>query len=349
MKVHGPYLSVVLTGRNDNYGGDFNERFLRALGFNHRHLAEAGIDYEVVFVEWAPVAGRPYLAELLAEQLPEMASTIRTFVVDARYQETASLNPSVRFLEFSAKNVGIRRARGAFVLSTNTDVHLSRGIVEILARRELAERTLYRATRADLKLGSDLTHLDWDLLEDERNHAEFVQIRPPLYPGASGDFQLLDRASWHQLRGFNEIYRLARWGIDWNFQYKAYTSGYRIMDIGPPVYHLNHVGSVRISRSIYSDRRSEAPWGAQKWRTAVMYENPETWGLARAPARALAERVDYLDFAWDAVPPLVELRRVLRATSREGQESIAKGPSAWDRRRAGPDRWGRQLEGMVRP
>ena len=59
-----PHLSIVLTGRNDNFGGDFNERFFRALRFNHRNLTAAGVDHEIVFVEWGPIDGKPYLAEL---------------------------------------------------------------------------------------------------------------------------------------------------------------------------------------------------------------------------------------------------------------------------------------------
>ena len=50
-----PYLSIVVTGRNDDFGGDFNGRFFRALRFNHDELTRAGISYELVFVEWRPI------------------------------------------------------------------------------------------------------------------------------------------------------------------------------------------------------------------------------------------------------------------------------------------------------
>ena len=60
-----PYLSIVVTGRNDDLGGDFNGRFFRALRFNHARLAAAGVPHEVVFVEWRPLGGKPLLADLL--------------------------------------------------------------------------------------------------------------------------------------------------------------------------------------------------------------------------------------------------------------------------------------------
>jgi len=48
-----------------------------------------------------------------------------------------------------------------------------------------------------------VSRLDWDQLEDERNYDIINAIRPPLFTNASGDFLLLDRASYHRLRGFN--------------------------------------------------------------------------------------------------------------------------------------------------
>src|SRR4030095_9388187 len=52
-----PYLSIVITGRNDNFGGDFNQRLLAAAAYNHQLLSGAGVEYELVFVEWRPARG----------------------------------------------------------------------------------------------------------------------------------------------------------------------------------------------------------------------------------------------------------------------------------------------------
>ncbi len=50
-----------------------------------------------------------------------------------------------------AKNVGIRRARGRFVLATNIDIILSTELVEHLADRSLQTRRLYRVDRHDIQ------------------------------------------------------------------------------------------------------------------------------------------------------------------------------------------------------
>jgi hypothetical protein len=139
---------------------------------------------------------------------------VRRYIVDPRYHDAYSLNPRLQFLEFIAKNIGILRSRGELILTTNTDVYLGQRVVELIAERSLEPGTLYRATRIDVRLGSDLTHLDWNLFEDSRNWVAVNTITPPLYTNASGDFLLLDRASYCRVRGFNEVYRVAKIHLD---------------------------------------------------------------------------------------------------------------------------------------
>ena len=313
-----PYLSIVLTGRNDGYGSDFSTRFIRTLQFNHRQLAAAGVAHEFVFVEWNPVADAPWLADMVRGEVPQVGEHFRAYLVDPRYHDELALNPRLEFLEFPAKNVGIRRARGEFVLTTNCDIFLGRTVVELLSSRSLERGTLYRALRKDIKLGTDQSIVDWSLLEDERNHAGKPKVlRPPLYSGGAGDFMLLDRGSYAALRGFNEVYRVARILLDYNFLVKVYSNGYPIADLGGPVYHINHAGSFRITRRQYQGREHEAPWGDSRWPAArVTYVNPDTWGLGAAPERELGAGRTWLDFDWSAVPPLVDLQRIVMPPAR---------------------------------
>ena len=83
MNATPPYLTLVLTGRNDDFGGDFNNRFIRALRFNHQHLNAAGVPHEFVFVEWRPIERQPYLATVLGSALSDLGSLqLRSFIVD---------------------------------------------------------------------------------------------------------------------------------------------------------------------------------------------------------------------------------------------------------------------------
>jgi hypothetical protein len=314
-----PYVSIVLTGRNDGYGGDFLDRFFRTLRFNHQQLAARAVPHEIVFVEWAPPRDTPQLAETVFNAVPELDPGVCSwYVVDPLYQQTLSLNPRLAYLEFIAKNVGVRRARGRFVLTTNCDVYLGRHVLARLADGTLNGGTLYRAPRHDLKIGLDQSSLGWELLEDPRNlELPPRALKPPFMSGGTGDFILLDSATWQSLRGFNEVYRVARFGIDHNFLVKALSNGVCIEDIGGPVYHVNHVGSYRTTTALYAGREHQAPWGNKRWHSrGVVYENPPTWGLRDAPTCQERPGCWRLEFSFDAVPRLVDLRRIVLPVAR---------------------------------
>jgi hypothetical protein len=309
-----PYVSIVLTGRNDGYGGDFLRRFLATLRFNSRELSARRIAHEFVLVEWAPMPGSTLLADIVdAEVAPPIAATVRSVIVDAAYHDAVTLNPRLAYQEFLAKNVGVRRARGEYVITSNADVFLGREILARLAARELEPAVVYRAARFDVKSTDDLEQVDWKYLEDPTSLARPVRkLQPPYFGGGAGDFIALDRDSFERIRGFNEVYRLVRIGIDGNFLVHARSSGVAIVDIGGPVYHVDHAGSYRAARPDYAGREGEAPYGDERWPAdAVVYRNQPTWGLARAPEHRVGPRRLYLDFSWDAVPPLVDLAGVV--------------------------------------
>jgi hypothetical protein len=318
---HPPLVSIVLTGRNDGYGGDFVDRFFRTLRFNHRQLTARGITYELVFVEWAPPSDMPLLIQRLLDDVPELNPELREwYVVDPQFQQALSLNPRLEYLEFLAKNVGVRRARGRFVLTSNCDVFFGRRVLEALEQQTVRRGVLYRAPRHDITLPEDCGDIDFTLLEDPAILAGPAHsLKPPFMGSATGDFVLLDRDSFHRIRGFNEVYRVARIGIDRNLIVKALSSGIDVEDIGGPVYHVNHEGSYRLNPTAYAGREAEAPWGDRRWHSGgVSYVNPPTWGLADAPVRRTGPywRVD---FSWNAVPRLVDLRAVVTPVARLGK------------------------------
>ena len=141
-----PSVSIVVTARHDNYGGDVGERILAPLQFNAARLSEHGVAYEVVLVEWDPVPGRPFLSELLAARLSDLTErTIRRIVVAPEYQRALTQNPRAGYMEYLAKNVGIRRAAAPFVLVSNIDILLGRAVVETLAGSRLASSPWHKS------------------------------------------------------------------------------------------------------------------------------------------------------------------------------------------------------------
>src|SRR5262249_23695314 len=82
-----------------------------------------------------------------------------------------------------AKNVGIRRARGKFVLVTNIDIIFSSQLVEFIAGRQLSRAVMYRMDRFDIARNIPAYESVDDLLSFCANHTLRVFAR-------EGEFQL---------------------------------------------------------------------------------------------------------------------------------------------------------------
>jgi hypothetical protein len=283
-----PLLTIVLVGRNDDFGGDFNGRMFAAAKFNHRNLEEAGIVHEFILVEWNPVPDKPYLATLLRERFPWWH---QLYVVDPRWHQQLSVNPKLVFMEFFAKNVAIRRARGRFILTTNTDIWLSREVMRALPR--LRQGVLYRAIRVDLKREVGYRGVTHAILEDPEGFLRTNVLSRGYYSNASGDFLLLDRDTYRTLRGFNEVFREAKIHKDANFCVHAVARGLPVEVIGQ-VYHLDHESSWNNVAHVYMADPARSHVGRADWNWEQDYENPDSWGLGGVPERRLDDQIQFI-------------------------------------------------------
>jgi hypothetical protein len=168
-----PYLSVVATGRNDNHGGDLLHRMQlfvdNVIGQVNRH----GIPAELVLVEWNPPADRPRLADAL--RWPENPGLCTVRIIDVPSEVHRRLRHADRLPLFQmiAKNVGIRRARGDFVLVTNIDILLSHELMAYIGERPLQHGQLYRVDRYDVEGDIDVNAA----LDDQLAAADETIIR----------------------------------------------------------------------------------------------------------------------------------------------------------------------------
>jgi hypothetical protein len=144
-----PLLSVVATSRNDDHGGDLRKRmelFLAGLAAQaNRH----GVPIEVILVEWNPPSNRPGLREALRWPAPSTMFQARIVVVPPDVHTRFDPKGGLPLFQMIAKNVGIRRARGRFVLATNIDLLFPDELFEAL-RERLEPGVLYRSDRLDV-------------------------------------------------------------------------------------------------------------------------------------------------------------------------------------------------------
>ena len=100
-------------------------------------------------VEWNPPPDRPPLAEALRWPEDTGPCEIRIITVPREIHANFDHADTLPLFQMIAKNVGIRRARGDFVLATNIDILFSNESIRYLKERLRAGR-LYRANRYDI-------------------------------------------------------------------------------------------------------------------------------------------------------------------------------------------------------
>ncbi len=279
MNPRPPYLSIVATARNDDHGGNLLGRmhlFLRGL---IEQCARHRLPAEVVLVEWNPPVDRPGLAEVL-DVPAEPWCPVRVVQVPGDVHHRLDHSEQLPLFQMIAKNVGIRRARGRFVLATNVDLLFNDALMAHLARQRLPEQRMLRIDRTDVAgdVPADAAldaQLDWceahiirenrrDLTLDLRTHEAHriyhpldrrnwlleklqdwdlipVVTRKRLHLNGCGDFTLMHRDRWARVRGYPE-FAMFSMHLDAVLCTQAHFDGTREMVLEAPMrcYHIEH-------------------------------------------------------------------------------------------------------------
>jgi hypothetical protein len=149
----GPYLSVVATARNDNHGGNLLGRMQVFVDAWINQCKRHGLRAELILVEWNPPADKPGLAEALRWPADTGPCQVRIIQVPPEIHQRYRHAEALPLYQMIAKNVGIRRARGEFILVTNIDIVFSDEVVRFLADRKLQKGRIYRIDRHDVAGG----------------------------------------------------------------------------------------------------------------------------------------------------------------------------------------------------
>ncbi|MGA3323490.1 MAG: hypothetical protein ABSF45_03400 [Terriglobia bacterium] len=144
-----PYITFVAAARNDNYEGDFLYRMqlfvstLAALVSRHRLRAD------LLLVEWNPPPDRPCLRDAI-HWPRDSGLGVRIVTVPENVHRALPNSEKMPMFEMIAKNCGIRRASGDFVLVTNPDIIFSDEAIAYFAQGSLPEGCFVRANRHDV-------------------------------------------------------------------------------------------------------------------------------------------------------------------------------------------------------
>ena len=177
-----PYLSVVATARNDDHGGNLLGRmqiFVNGwIAQSRRH----NLPSELIIVEWNPPPDRPRLREALRWPEDTGPCQVRFIEVPAELHSRYAHAEALPLYQMIAKNVGIRRARGEFVLATNIDILFSDELMEFLAKRCLKPGRMYRADRYDAMSNVPPDAPIDEQLEYCRTHLLRMNLREGTFP-----------------------------------------------------------------------------------------------------------------------------------------------------------------------
>lgn len=289
-----PYLTVISASRNDDHGGDPLRRTQIFINCLARQAAKHRLPIEIILVDWNPVPDRPGLAAVL-HLPPDTATycTARVISVPSNLHQQVKYGDRLQFFQMIAKNAGIRRARGEFILATNIDIILSAELFAWLARRRLDPQKMYRVDRHDIQAGlSENLSLDetlayaWEnpirshrrlgpkaLLDTLYRTPGHVRSCEPdldamrriggfflskedscwqvsvernasiehLHTNGCGDFTLLSRDAWSDVRGYPEFEAFS-FNIDSMGIVTAHYAGYQEVSLLPPCvcFHIEH-------------------------------------------------------------------------------------------------------------
>ena len=176
-----PYLSVVVATRNDDHGGDPLKRLQALVTSFDAQCRRYRLSAELIVVEWNPPADRPVIRSLLRLPVPAFCA-YRFIAVPPEVHQRLQYADVLPLFQMIAKNVGIRRARGRFVLATNIDIILSNELMAHIGTRQLDPGHLYRVDRHDIEPDVPLDATLDEQMAYCRTHQLRVHTRRGSYP-----------------------------------------------------------------------------------------------------------------------------------------------------------------------
>jgi hypothetical protein len=193
--VSQPYLSVIVTARNDDHGGNLLGRMQAFVNGLLNQCARHKLPAELIIVDWNPLEDRPGLADALHWNASRENSycDVRVVEVPRELHRTLEHWRTLPLYQMIAKNVGIRRACGEFILATNIDILFSDELMSFIAARRLERGKMYRIDRWDIESGVPVDAPVEEQLAYAKTHMIRVCAREGTYRVSSDGVPILEK------------------------------------------------------------------------------------------------------------------------------------------------------------
>lgn len=286
-------ISLVLYGRNDNYGYNLHKR--AALSLNCMAQVLTHPNDEILFVDYNTPDDYPTFPETISDTLSDrVIEILRIFRVRPNMHEAHFGHKThLKALEPISRNVAVRRSNPAnrWVLSTNTDMifvprtdkSLSNAVAELpkgfycAPRFEIPETLWEGFNRLDPMTVIENTRQ----LGEELHLNEIVESSEAVRYDGPGDFQLIERQDLFDMHGFDEDMLLG-WHVDSNISKRLKLIYNEVGDAVPFVfgYHCDHTRQITIAHAHNSLQNDYAHF-VDHVNSSKLPNQAETWGLVR--------------------------------------------------------------------
>ena len=151
-----PYISVVMTGRNDDWGGNFTDRLKFSVKSLVKNVNILKLGMEIVIVDYNPpsiAAPLSIIVDDLTREVGACSFTVATVPPEVHAALTTRekwLSYDAQLLEYVGKNTGLRVASGRFILVTNPDIVFGSELLSFLSTANLSKDAYYTLPRSNL-------------------------------------------------------------------------------------------------------------------------------------------------------------------------------------------------------
>ncbi len=147
-------FSFIVASRNDNHGGNMkvkNNYFVNSwINQVNKNLLSA----ELILIEWNPPKNEPNLEEMINLKFKlHQGARVKIITVPREVHKEFAHANKINLYQMIAKNVGIKRAEGEYVICTNTDILFTQKLLNEINNISFKdENIVYRADRHDVDL-----------------------------------------------------------------------------------------------------------------------------------------------------------------------------------------------------
>ncbi len=272
-------LTLIVTGRNDEYMGNFKYRITTCLNYVAHHLSKLGRleDVELMVTDWNSEVP---LARVLALS-PEARRICRFVCVPPSIAQTVQ-SPGEVFYPTCADNTALRRAQGEFLVLFDADSLIPcQSLQNLLDLLDGKIRVPYRLDQ--VFMFGDRYQVPWETVQREPSLEDWDryfllnsgQLPPDVKSyglGIFGAAQMMHRSIWYACRGYNQQLRISGWlDAELTLRVTQLYPWVNLASFGISLFHMEHWPKGRRTFGVQAHNLHHV--------SSTFAVNDENWGL----------------------------------------------------------------------